>query len=1085
MKRLLAIGILGFTLPVSSPISLMAQGTTGTITGVVTDTSNAVVPNANVRIVDEATSSSREVKTDPNGLYLFTNVVPAFYDISASASGFTTSVQKHVELLVRAGLHVDFQLQVGNVSQTIIVGGAAAPLLETQSAKVGTVVETEQITELPLNGRQFAQLILLTPGALPIALGQSTLFKVQLGAGSFSPVVNGQRSRYNNFSLDGVEDNDPMFNSYAINPSVDAIQEFTVQSRGGVAEQGRSVGSDVIVVTRSGGNQFHGALWEYLRNDKLDARNFFDPTRPAYKQNQFGGTFGGPVRLPHFNGRDRTFFFGYYEGYRSVRSANNITTVPTAAQVSGDFSAPGVPTLYDINTTRADASSPSGYMRQVFPGNKIPQDRMDPNAVDIFKSVYPQPNLPGIVDNYINTLGQRTNNDQGSLRIDHKFTDNNTFFGRISYNNGNQYLPGGIPSVTATLTNVAWNATASDTYVIKPNVVAHLQFGFNRYTSDQGGGALPNSILTATGWDKAFPPGPPDNLVMGLSIADISSSGGYTIPIGPHTSTQAIGDLTWVRGRHEFKFGLTWNTLHSYQASPQAGLSFSRNPTSDLIDLANTGYGPATFLLALPTSARCACGDSSARLSNNEYHGYVQDEIRMTSKFTLSVGLRYSYAQAMRVAKNEYAEFDPLTGNYLVATTNPITGADPNVRARLVDPDWRDFAPRIGLAYQLNARTTIRAGAGIFYSFTDYPQNFGAMAGNWPFGISISAGPLNAYTVDTSMENPFGSSSGSTVPPTPEGQGGYSSNPRMKTPYSIQRNFSIQHVLPSNILLEADYVGSQTVNTLQALTYNWALPGPGPVQPRRMWPLYSQISFQLNGAPSNYNGLSLRLQKRFSNGLSVLSSYTWSHNLDVFSTERNGGDGGVQNPLNWRADYATSLADVTHAFQFSDVYELPFGRGKRWLNSGPASYVLGNWQWSNILALYGGQPVNVILGFDNANIGIGSPQRPNLVGNPVPTDQTSEVWINKSAFATPAPFTFGNSGRDIVRGPGLTNWDMGLAKNFPITEAKRLQFRCDLFNTFNFVNFGQPNTTLSSASFGVITSARPARDIQLSLKLTF
>ncbi|HEY7302994.1 MAG TPA: carboxypeptidase regulatory-like domain-containing protein [Bryobacteraceae bacterium] len=1082
--KLLAIWILGFLLYLSSPASLMAQATTGTITGQVTDSSNAVVANADVRITDEATGIGRDIKTNETGFYVFSNMLPAVYDISVSAPGFNTTVQKHLELLVRAGLRADFKLVVGTVSQTLTVTSAAAPLIEAESAKIGTIMEPKQITELPLNGRNFAQLVLLTPGALPIALGQSTLFKVQLGAGSFSPVINGQRSRYNNFTLDGVEDNDPMFNSYALNPSVDAIQEFTVQSRGGVAEQGRSVGSDVIVATRSGGNQFHGALWEYLRNDKLDARNFFDPERPAYKQNQFGGTFGGPVRLPHYNGRDRTFFFGYYEGYRSVRSANSITTVPTAAEVTGDFSAPGLPTLYDINTTRADPSSPSDFSRNVFPGNRIPQNRIDANSVEVLKSVYPQPNLPGLVNNYINTLGSTTNNDQGSLRIDHKFTDENNFFGRISYNNGNQALPGDIPSVTATLTNVAWNATASDSYILKPNVVAHFQFGFNRYTSNQGGGALPNSILAATGWDKVFPPGPPDNLVLGLSIADISSSGGYTIPIGPHTSTQAITDLTWIRGRHNLKLGLTWNTLHSYQASPQAGLSFSRNPTSDLVDLTNTGYGPATFLLGLPSSARCACGDSSARLSNNEYHGFVQDDVRMTPKFTLSVGLRYSYVQAMKVARDEYAELDPLTGDYLVATKNPITGADPNVRARLVDPDWRNFAPRLGIAYLLNARTTIRAGAGIFYSYTDYPQNFGAMAGNWPFGLSLSADPLNAYVADTSMENPFEGFTGPNLPPSPAGQGGYSSNPRMKTPYSIQRNFSIQHELPSGILLEADYVGSQTVNTLQALTYNLALPGPGPVQPRRRWPEYSQISFQLNGSPSNYNGLSLKFQKRYSNGLSILSSYTWSHNLDVFSTERNGGT-GVQDPLNWRADYATSVADVRQAFLFSDVYELPFGRGKHWLNSGLASYVLGNWQWSNIIGLYGGQPINITLGFDNANIGTSSAQRPNLDGNPVPTNQTRELWINKSAFAVPAPFTYGDAGRNIMLGPSRTNWDMSLAKNFPINETMRLQFRCDLFNTFNIVNFGPPDSILSSAGFGVITSAGPARDIQLSLKLTF
>ncbi len=1061
-----------------------AQVSAGTISGLVTDAGGAVVPTASVKLRNEATGGVLETLSNDTGYYAFTNVQPAFYEVTVTAKGFKAAIRKGIQLQVNQGLRVDVPLEVGDVIQTVEIQ-AAAPLLESVNTKIGTVVETKQVTELPLNGRQFAQLILLTPGALPFALGQSTTFKVQLGAGSYSPVINGQRSRYNNFTLDGVENNDPMFNSYAMNPSVDAIQEFSVQSRGGVSEQGRSMGSDVVVVTRSGTNQFHGALWEFLRNTKLDARNFFDPVRPAFKQNQFGGTVGGPVRLPKYNGRDRTFFFGYYEGFRYVRSANNITTVPTQDMVNGNFTNPSLPALYDITTTRADSTVPGGYSRELFPNRQLPASRINSLAQNLLKTVYPAPNGPGITRNYINTTPIRQENDQFSGRIDHRISGTNNLFGRISYNDGFINSPGGIPAVANRITNTAWNATVSDNHILRPNLIAHLQFGLNRYTSNSSGLPLPDDILKATGWDKVFPSGPPDLLRLSLGVTDIAGSGGAFTPIGPHTFYQGIADLTWIHGRHSVKAGFTTSFLDSFQASPQASIGFSRRPTSNLRDLAASGYGVATFLLGLPTDSRRAAGDTSAQLSQHEYHGFLQDELRLNSKLTITAGIRYSYVQAMKEARNAFSGLDFLTGNYLLAVKNPVTGAGPTLRERWVDPDWNNFAPRIGLAYLLNQRTTIRAGVGIYYSFTDYPQFFADPAGNWPFGFSESVGPLNDFFVDSALTNPFASSPGAQLPPSPEGQGGYSINPRMKTPYSTQWNFSIQRQLPSELLLEASYVGSNSVKLLQSRTENQAIPGPGPVQPRRPLPRYSALTWDDNGPPSNYNGLSFKLQKRYSSGLSWLSSYTWSHNLDVFSTERGGTNGGVQDPRYWRADHATSTADVKHAFLASGVYELPFGRNKKYLSSGIGSRILGNWQWSSILGAYGGQPVNVVLGVDQASTGRANSQRPNLVGDPISGDPTRLRWFNTGAFANPAQFTFGNAGRNLFRGPKLINFDTAVVKNIPFLESRNLQFRAEFFNMMNKTNFGLPVSTMTSQDFGVILSARSSRSIQFSLKLNY
>lgn len=872
MKKVFSGAVCLFSVLLLHPVLAVAQFSAGSISGLVSDSANAAVPRAAVKITNVATAVAREDQTDDAGRFSFPNLLPATYEISVSAAGFKTAVRKNVELQVDQGLRVDIQLEIGEMRQQVEIA-AEAPMIESESARVGTVVETKSITELPLNGRQFAQLILLTPGALPIALGQSTSFKVQLGAGSYSPVINGQRSRHNRFTLDGVENNDPMFNSYALNPSVDAIQEFSVQSRGDASELGRSMGSDIVVVTRSGTNQYRGALWEFLRNTDLDARNFFDPQRPAFKQNQFGGTVGGPVRLPHYKGRDRTFFFGYYEGFRFVRSANNIGTVPTDAMRAGDFSAPGLPKIYDIATTRVNPSAPGGYSRDPFPGNRIPQDRLDKNALAILQQVYPAPNLPGFTRNYINTTPRRQQNDQESFRVDHKLTENNTLFGRYSYNDGYNANPGGIPQVSTTVTNTATNATLSDNHIFRPNLIGHFQFGFSRYISNQTAKPLPDSILKSTGWDKVYPSGPPDLLLLGLNVTDIVSAGGAFIPIGPHNLYQSIGDVTWIHGSHTVRTGFTWNYLDSFQASPEAVIGFGRQPTSNLVDQNNTGYGVASFLLGLPTDSRRAAGDTSALLSHNEYHFFVQDEFRLNSRLTITAGLRYSYVQAMKEARNAYSGLDVLTGNYLLAIKNPVTGAVPNLRQRWVDPQWNNFAPRLGIAWMVDNKTSVRAGAGIYYSYTEYVQFFADPAGQWPFGYSESVDSLNNFFVDARLTNPFTSSPGAQIPDSPVGQGGYSINPRMKTPYSTQWNLGVERQLPGSLLLAVSYIGSESVKLLQSRTENQAIPGPGPVQGRRPFPQYSSLTWDDNGAPSNYNGLSARVQKRFSGGLSFLSSF--------------------------------------------------------------------------------------------------------------------------------------------------------------------------------------------------------------------
>ena len=1071
------------------PVQLQAQLSAGSISGLVTDPAAAIVPRAKVQIRNQATSITSETTTNEIGFYVFTGVLPAVYDLTVTAQGFNQFVLRGVQLLVNQGSRLDVKLQLGGVTERIEVVGSAAPLMESVSSKVGTIVETKQIMELPLNGRQFAQLILLTPGALPISLGQSASFKVQLGSGSYSPVINGQRSRFQTYSLDGAENNDPMFNSYSINPSVDAIQEFTVQSRGSAGDYGRSAGSNVIVVTRSGTNEFHGSAWEYFRNTKLDARNFFDPKRPDYKQNQFGGTFGGPLMLPHYDGHQRTFFFGYYEGFRSRRSANSIDTVPTEAMRNGDFSAPGLPTIYDIATTRADSTSPAGYVRDAFLGNRLPTSRIDRNLQPFF-SLFPLPNLPGITKNYINTSPNAVRNDQASLRLDHKLSDADNLFGRISYNNGIQTTPGSIPVNYSATVNVAWNATVSETHIFRPNLIGHFQFGFNRYTSNIAGNYIPDNLMQAIGWDKVFPRSAPSLMNLRLAMDDIilgigqvgNGLAGNFIPIGPHNTYQAIGDMTWVRGRHTLKAGLTRNTTRSFQASPTGVVNFVRYPTSNLIDQKNTGYGAATFLLGLPTSATRTLGDTSARLSNNEYHIFLMDEARLTSKLIWTIGLQWSYVQAMKEARNAIAGLDYITGNYLVSAKNPITGEGPNVRERRVDPEWRNFAPRMGLAYALDNKTTIRTGAGIHYSFTDAIQYSADGAGSWPFGFNEQVGPLNQFFADTPASNPLRQSPGLNLAPTPFGQGGKTIDPRMKSPKAVEWDFSVQRLLPGEVLLDATYVGSNTIRMIQLTYLNRALPGPGPVQPRRRWPNYGSVGWETNGPPSSYNALTMKLQKRFGSGLSFLANYTWSHNLDVYSTERNAQ--GVQDPLNYRADHASSQADMTRAFLFSNVWELPFGRNRRFLRTGIVSHILSNWQWSNILGLYSGTPFNVTLGFDNANNG-GSSQRPNLVADPTLSNPTRMRWFNTAAFGQPAPFTYGNAGRNILRGPGLKNWDMALAKNFPFGEKRSLQFRGEFFNTCNFVNFGLPDGNFSSQSFGLISSAGNARSIQFTLRLAF
>ncbi|MEW5976644.1 MAG: TonB-dependent receptor [Acidobacteriota bacterium] len=1064
-----------------------AQSTYGLIVGVVTDETKAVVPGATVTAKNEATNIERVVETSDQGEYRITNLLPGNYTVTVEKQGFKKASTTGVIVRLNESVRADFAMQVGEITQTLEVS-VSAQLLETSNSTVGTVVTNEKIVELPLNGRDFTQLTLLIPGASPGASAGGFFI-----IGGQTVAVTGNRSDQNNYTLDGVNNNETFFKHYGIRPSIDAIQEFKVQTNITSAEYGEAAGANVNIAVKSGTNSFHGSLFEFLRNDVFDARETFASRKQKFRWNQFGGTFGGPIK------KDKTFFFANYEGFRLRRESNTLSTVPTEAMMRGDFSrnvdGSPAPPIFDPFTTRPNPNGP-GFIRDPFPGNLIPSGRFNPVSLEWQKNLYEpnRENRPGNRQNFVNTTPTKGEDDQYTIRIDHKFNDKNTIFGRYSQADNDRISPQSFPGTDVTFFNHFRNYVISDTHIFNPTTILDIKFGFNQDNIERGTEPLGTGIpgLVAKGL-RDIPGKFRDkfDFPLDMAIAGFAGAGLTAFQSGPQKTWQILPSLSQIKGTHNLKYGADIKVRHVLHDGAFASIRHDRLGTSDPQDAAGiTGQAYASFLLGTPSSAgrtiplqAPGCEScTEANMKQDLWHFYVQDDIKVRRNLTLNVGLRYEWTSWYRSLNDppNSSWFDTLgdggRGRFVWAGPNPITGEGPNTTPSFIAPDKNNWAPRIGLAYLLGQKTTIRTGYSVFYG-SNIAWEGNHMRGNWPFAVGQDL-PVNRADTGPPQNltgNAFPPLDPKAVPPSAQ----HTARRDNVMPYVQQWNFGIQHELVTDLLLEVNYVGSKGTRLASFISGNDARPEPGEIQPRRPFPQHlGAFSENRTDAVSSYHGLTVKLDKRFAKGLSYRLNYSWSHSMDLNS---QWGGTSPQNAYDARASIGLSDFDRRHIFSGDFIYLLPV-TGHR----GVVGQFVNGWQVNGIIAFRSGNPLTPTLTFDNANTGSrGNFQRPNVVGT-VEGPTTRQEWFNTRAFATPLPFNFGNAGRNIIEGPGYANVDFALYKNFMIREGKdSIQFRSEFFNIFNRTNFNNPGTAFGTAGFGRITGTQPARQIQFALKYLF
>ncbi len=1123
----------------------LAQKDTGSIVGTVIDQTGAIVANAKVTVSDVERGIHLQTTTNDSGQYVASPLRVGRYTVTVEHPGFKKAVSVPVDLDVQQRIAVDISLQVGQISESVEVTGAA-PLLETETSELGQVVDNKRMANLPLNGRNFAQLALLTAGTAPSEPGARD-------EGGFGFSANGARSLQNNFLLDGVDNNSNLPDllnetNYVIQPSVEALEEFKVQTNAYSAEFGRGNGAIINATIKSGTNSFHGSAYEFLRNEKLDAKNFFDdPNSPIapYKQNQFGFTLGGPIV------HSRTFFFVDYEGLR-IRQAQTLTSfVPTDAQRAGDFSdqldltqqtgtdCGGHPTfvgeIFDARNAGNGCGVAFQYDAGGMPLNIIPQNKIDLLASAIAK-LYPEPNVNGNGFNFLSNPVRSETRNNFDVRIDQKYTDNDYGFFRFSYEDQPSLIPGPFDSTggdgggffSGVEDNAYRSFATSWTHLFRNNLTNEFRLGYNRVNSQRqqiNADKTSEELLNFPGGFPGIPNVPGNGGLPQLTFNDIAQIGSpQFLPSHEVQNTYGLSEnLSWVHGNHSFKFGtdIRSEEFTIFQpAAPRGTLDFGPGLTDNPDPNAQFtgGSGFASFLVGLSDAG------SINNLHNIDYHHqvyalYGQDDWRVTPKLTLNLGLRYELFTTIKERHNELGTFDLSTGTLIVpkgvtAQLTPMLAAIVPVQATaspgLISPDTNNFAPRIGLAYQASNKLVVRAGYGIFYGGDEAgPYSNPSMGFNPPFFISknfnqpCGTPSANPATVDCSLPGIPTLSSGfpanSLTDPEPPPLF-FSLDPKLVTPYMQQWHLSTQYELPSNTVFEVTYAGSRGLKQYIYLNGNQAAPNPDPNLPfadRRPLPqLDGFVGWFRSAGRSNYNSLQLRAEKRFSHGLTFLASYTWAHALDIASN----ADLGAQNGGDFRyfkdpqAEYGNSDFDIRHRFVFSYLYELPIGHGKRLLGdaSGVLNQIAGGWQVGGITSVSKGNWFTIL--DTNGVANSDGQQRPDLIGDPRATPCVPNTFFNTCAFADPAAGSFGDVSRNSVQGPGYQIWDFSVFKNFTVTERTKLEFRAEFFNVFNhpnlqFVKSGPQNsintTTFGTPSFGFLTAARDPRQIQLALKLSF
>jgi hypothetical protein len=1083
------LALLVFSLP------CFAQVERATIVGSITDKSGAAMAGVEVAVTNEATNTATRITTDEAGAFTAVNLIPGTYTVQASRAGFRNVIFRNYVLQVSQVARLDIQMEVGEVSQAVEVTGAT-PLLQTENASVGQVISREAVQSLPLNGRNFVQLAIIAPGVTGLDYAQPNTINSgrrpdELRPGGTALAANGARSTSNQVLVDGIDNTEMISQTFVVRPAVEGIQEFKVLTNNAGAEYGRSAGAVVVITSKSGGNEFHGSLFEFLRNDRLDARNFFarpDQKIPPFKLNQFGAALGGPIK------RNRTFFFADYEGYREVFGDSQLVTVPTAAMKNGDFRGVTPNGVFDPLTTRANPAG-GAAIRDRFPNDVIPASRFDAIGAGLVR-MWPDPQRSALVNNFVANPVKRSSLHRADGRIDHQLTGKDTLFFRYSIDKSIIVMPdtfdkniGGNEGSFAGNNNVTGrNIAASWTRGFTPQTIGDFRYGYTQFNSGLMPTQLTNPLwgrIPGRATNDPFQPSAP--IVGTAGYAGLGNTRSAPL-IRDQKMHELIANISTLKGTHNLKYGVDLRFRTAGETASPPGESafgrwnfdpaYSRNPAAP----GGTGDTIATMLMGYPIALRRdVFVNGSATLNTNELNFYIRDEWRVNSKLTLNLGLHYEVNTPFVERKDQWVNFDPTSGRQLVAGVNGVS------RTGNINTDWKAWGPRVSFAYSINKKTVLRGGYGLFYE----PQ------GNNATNIRQFRQPPFGFVVN----QPF---SGNDIPAVTTSQGFPTSTAvpdltRTPTLYALrgvtpnfrngqmqQLNISAQREIGKDMVMTVGFVGSAGALLSWARNINQPDPGAGAIDPRRPYfrtlPGVTNIAWLESSANSAYSSLQVTFEKRYSKGLYLLSNWTWAHSLDNV-----GGDGGAngpipQDPRNRRGDWSSSNADMRHRVNLAGSYQLPFG-GKM---TSPMRHLVSNWELGGLLVMQSGLPFTATVAGSPSNTGAGSRANPVPGADPKVSDQSINRWFNTAAFTTPAAFTWGTLGRNTLRGPGIFNVDMSASKKFVFRESRSLQFRAEFFNGLNHPQFGLPASTIGVGGAGTITSTQRAnRQIQFALRFGF
>jgi len=1084
MWRAASLTVMSLLLVALSAAVAHAQAVKASLIGTVTDSSGGVVPGAEVTIKEINTNISRSMATNESGNFVFGNLNPGTYRVEAKLAGFKTAAIDKVDVLVNTTQRADLQLHPGALSETVAVS-AMAPLLQTDRSDVGRKIEMAQMSELPIAGRNrnFQMLWNLVPGATPVTREHSEFFNAQ---DSMATRVNGQGRYANNVQIEGVDNNQRTGLLTALIPPIEALQTVDVTTSNYDAELGRAGGAVTNVVLKSGGNQFRGSAYEFNRVNALYARNFFSATpAPHTVFNQFGVTYGGPIK------KDKLFFFADFMLIRSRVGNFNQFTVPTNAFRSGDLSAaPSI--IYDPTT-----GTPDGKGRTPFKNNQIPDSRISPIAKKML-ALIPSPTQAGLTNNWQGPTVLSKDTNAFDFKIDYKVGSLDSMSVRYDYSRPRVFDPGAYGNLAGGPRSGgfagegiqrAQSGAFNYTHIFTPRFIADFRFGIMRYRNDaknQDNGTNASDAIGIKGVNL-------DWFTSGLTGVNVNGFSnpivGYSasLPwIRAETNFDYVSNWTYVKGNHTIKWGVDFrrnrdDLLQTQTYSPRGLWTFSEGPTGLNGDTKTSlGNSFASFLLDLPNSYGRDLPGIFPTFRQYQLFTYIQDKWQFSPKLTLDFGVRHEiYFAPTSAQRAGFSNYDPITNSLI------LSGVGSNPGNLGINTPLKNFAPRTGMAYRINDKTVFRAAFGLAFD-PAYPDDKWAF--NYPVKQNNAFNAANSYSAAGSMAAGFPAPLPVTIPDsgviTPAPNQSYIYIPGdLRQGYLETWNIAFQRQLPGNFAFEAAYVGNHTVGTLNDVNINAGqIPGLGSNgQPLKVkYGLTAGVN-KWTRFSLRYNGLQVKLDRRYTNGLGITTAYTFGKSLD-YATD----NGGLGIPINFSMNHGRSSQDRTHMYVQSFIYELPVGIGKKYLSTGWAGRLLGGWQFNGALSLYSGTPMT----FSYSSSGLNAPgnsQRANITG---PTTVLGGIgpgskWFDTTNFSIPALATFGNAGRNTMSGPGYWNLDMSVIKKLPITERFRSELRLETFNLTNTPHFNNPTTGLDSTQFGEVRGAFGERQVQLGFKMYF